>query len=125
MRDTTPDPRSTPLPPSLLVGATRWAADESTEEHPDAAAVPSRELVRLLTDLRAKLAEHVAGRRAAGASPERIIGEVRCLVREAESYEGWRDPSDALMSHAVRWSIEAYYGSYYDAPALRYVPSFY
>jgi len=42
-------------------------------------------------------------------------------VREAESCEGWRDPSDALLAHAVRWSIE----TYYDAPALRHVPSFY
>jgi hypothetical protein len=56
---------------------------------------------------------------------ERVLPEVKCLVREAESCEGWRDPSDALMAHAVRWSIEAYYGAYHDAPALRHVPSVY
>ena len=66
------------------------------------------ELVALLADLRVSVTNYVSRRRAQGAPVERVLPEVRCLVREAESCERWLDPEDTLLSQAERWSLEAY-----------------
>ena len=71
--------------------------------------VPSAALVHLLQHLRSTVAAYVASRRAAGAALERVLPEVKCLVREAASCEQWHDPSDTLMAQVVRWTIDAYY----------------
>jgi hypothetical protein len=116
MRQTTPDRSPTPPQPP-----DRPPTPPQPQPVLESAVEPSPELVRLLATLRARVVRHVAERRAAGASPERIVAEVRCLTREAESCEGWRDPSDTLLRQVVRWSIEAYY----DEPELQHVPRFY
>ena len=100
-----------------LADARRFGSAEGS----DRLAEPPPEVRRLLARMESSVAGYVRARRAAGVTVERVLPEVKCLVREAESCEGWRDPSDALLAHAVRWSIE----TYYDAPALRHVPSFY
>ena len=70
---------------------------------------PSPELVRLVGHLRSSLARHVARRREAGASLDRVLVEVRRLAHQAVALEGWRDASDPLVRQVVRWSIAAYY----------------
>jgi hypothetical protein len=82
---------------------------------------PSPELRALLERMHSTVVGYVCVRRDQGVPVERVLPEVKRLVREAESSERWRDPSDLLMARAVRWSIEAYY----DDPALRHVPRFY
>ena len=66
------------------------------------------ELADLLADLHLCVINYVYRRRAEGASVERVLPEVRCLVREAESCERWNDPDDLLVTQAERWSREAY-----------------
>jgi hypothetical protein len=87
----------------------------------DAPEEVSPQLLRLLEHLRSTVARYVSARRAEGAAVERVLPEVKCLVREAESSEGWRDGSDVIMAQVVRWTIAAYY----DVPELQHVPRFY
>ena len=100
-------------------GAVRHRATEALGV--DARDEPSPELLRLLAHLRSTVTTYVIARRDEGAPIERVVPEVKCLVRESESCEGWRDPSDALLAQVVRWSIEAYD----DEPSLPHVPRFY
>jgi hypothetical protein len=87
----------------------------------DALDEPTPELRRVLLRLRTQLTHYVARRRAAGVPIERVLPEVKCLVRESQSVERWADPAGALMAQIVGWSITAYY----DEPELRHVPRFY
>jgi hypothetical protein len=50
-----------------------------------------------------------------------VLPQVKRLVREAESLEGWTEGSDALTVQVVRWTIE----TYYDKPELRGSPQFF
>jgi hypothetical protein len=84
--------------------------------HPDDA--PSPELLRRLAHLRATVTRYVWGRRAAGVPVERVLPEVKGLVREAMAREGWCDPSDTLLAPVVRWAITAYV----ERPELAHVP---
>lgn len=95
------------------------AADATPAEGP--AEGPSPELVRLLAHLRSTVTRYVRERRDGGAPVERIVPEVKCLVREAASCEGWLDPGDTLTAQVVRWAITAYF----DQPELAHVPRFY
>ena len=95
------------------------AADVPTSDEPF--EEPSPELVRLLAQLRSTVTRFTHERRAAGAAVERVVPEVKCLVREAASCERWVDPGDTLTARTVRWAIEAYY----DQPELAHVPRFY
>ncbi|MGZ8377023.1 MAG: hypothetical protein ACXW61_06730 [Gemmatirosa sp.] len=78
-------------------------------------------LLQLLAQLRWIATRYAQARRAARLPIERLLPEVKGVVREVESTEGWHDPADALMAQVVRWTIEAYY----DEPALQHVPRFY
>jgi hypothetical protein len=82
---------------------------------------PSAELVRLLAQLRASITVHVCRLRDEGVPPERMLPQVKVLVRETMASEDWQDPSDTLLAQVVRWSIEAYY----DEPELRGSPCFF
>jgi hypothetical protein len=82
---------------------------------------PSPELVRLLGHLQSTVTRFVHERREAGAAVERVIPEVKGLVREAASCEGWVDPADTLTAQVVRWTITAYH----DEPELAHGPLFY
>jgi hypothetical protein len=73
------------------------------------AAAPSPALVGHLGHLRATLTRYVGERRDAGAPVERVLPEVKDLVREAAARELWFDTDDALMGQVVRWTIAAYY----------------
>jgi hypothetical protein len=90
------------------------AVDEPRDDLPD-------DLVRCRPHLRASVADYVGALRTGGVPVERTLEKVRGIVREVQAGEGWADASDALMTHVVRWSIEAYY----DDPALRGVPRFF
>jgi hypothetical protein len=83
--------------------------------------VPSPELARLLAMVRAEVTRYVAARREAGAPIERVLPEVKCLVRASQVHERWDDPRDTLMTQVVRWVI----GAYFDEPELLHVPRFY
>lgn len=72
------------------------------------ATAPSPELARLLAGLEEAVTRYVAGRRAEGAPSERVLSEVRCVVREAESADGAFHGSEALMAQVVRWALAAY-----------------
>ena len=74
----------------------------------DAASDP---LVALLAQLRAATTRYVYALRADGARPEQVLVQVKGLVRESMSAEGWSDPeaTRALTAEVVRWSIDAYY----------------
>jgi hypothetical protein len=87
----------------------------------DAVRAPTPELVRLLEHLRSTVVLYVCDRRAQGAPVERVLPEVKALVREAASCEPWYDPSETLLGQVVRWVIEAYF----DEPELSHVPRFY
>jgi hypothetical protein len=78
--------------------------------------------VRLLGNLRSTVDGHVRERREAGLPVERVLREVKGLVREASVLEGWFDPAaaDTLMAQVVRWTIMAYY----DEPERAHVPRF-
>jgi hypothetical protein len=89
--------------------ATRpMATDDSAPSAP-----ASADLTRLLDHLRTVVACYVCDRRRAGAPIERVLPEVKGLVRAAVAHEGWHEPAAALMRHVVGWTIAAYY----DAPA--------
>ena len=127
MRQTTPDPTSTPLPPLPVFGGARRgsnpAADPVEQELDDLldpAVERAPRLVQLLAHLRSCVTCHVTERRAAGAPFDRVLLEVRSLVREAEACEGWRDASETLLAQVAWWSINAYY----DEPELQHVADF-
>jgi len=98
------------------ISAVRGAAamDASRDDLPD-------DLVRCRPQLRASVTDYVGALRTVGVPVERTLEKVQGIVREVEAGEGWADASDALMTHVVRWSIEAYY----DDPALQGVPRFF
>jgi hypothetical protein len=81
----------------------------------------SPELVRLLEQLRATVTSYVERRRGAGAPVERVLPEVKALVRAAEPCIEWPYERGVFTARVVRWAIEAYY----DQPELRHVPRFY
>jgi hypothetical protein len=83
----------------------------------DVTAAPSPALVGHLGHLRATLTRYVGERRDAGAPVERVLPEVKGLVREAAARELWLDTADALMGQVVRWTITAYYDHPYDQPS--------
>jgi hypothetical protein len=94
----------------------RDAAERAAEPWPrpaagDAAAPGERspELDRLLAHLRATVARYVVGRHDAGAPIERVLPEVKGMVREAAACEAWYDADDTLMRQVVGWTIAAYY----------------
>jgi hypothetical protein len=65
---------------------------------------------RLLDALRTAVARYVCERRRAGAPIERVLPEVKGLVREASAHEGWHDRAATLMEQVVGWTIATYYG---------------
>jgi hypothetical protein len=85
---------------------------------PEALDALSADLTPLLGQLRSTVGRYVRDRRAAGLAVERVVPEVRGLVREASAREGWSDPADMLMTRVVGWTI----GAYYDEPELAHVP---
>ena len=98
-----------------------------TDDRDDAARAggsfdaPSPELARLLAMVRTQVTQYVAQRREAGAPIERVLPEVKSLVRASQVAERWDDPRGTLMTQVVRWVI----GAYYDEPELMHVPRFY
>jgi hypothetical protein len=72
---------------------------------------PLADLVRCRPHLRASVADYVGSLRTGGVPVERTLEKVWWIVREVEAGEGWADATDALMTHVVRWSIEAYYAT--------------
>jgi hypothetical protein len=96
------------------------ADDAAVAEEPGEA--PSPELVRLLGHLRSTITRFVCKRREAGVPVERMVPEVKGLVREAASCEAWVDPGDTLVAQVVRWAITAYYDACSDQPEPAHVP---
>lgn len=105
----------------LAAEAATWEAHEGLAGMLRDDVQPSLTLLRLMGQLQATVTRYVGERRAAGAPVERVLPEVKGLVREAASAEGWFDPTDALMAQVVRWTI----AGYYDQPELGHVPRFY
>lgn len=66
-------------------------------------------LVGLLAALRASVTVYVCGRRRAGAPIERVLPEIKSLVRDAESSMGSLETLAPLVAQVVGWTIEAYY----------------
>jgi hypothetical protein len=96
------------------------SARRAIEQLRAAAAVPAS-AGEFSPQLRASVVGYVDELRGEGVPVERTLEKVVRLVRDAEG-EGWRgDTTDPLLTHVVRWSIEAYY----DDPALRGVPRFF
>jgi aminoglycoside phosphotransferase (APT) family kinase protein len=115
-----PGGKEVPVPRAVVPDADRVAVAAAVERAVTRAAMeregapprqlaPSDELARLLAELHATLAGYVDGRRAAGAPIERVIPEVKALVRLARAQEAWCDPAETLMEQVVRWSIATYY----------------
>jgi hypothetical protein len=103
------------------VASARHGASSAALVPEEPTEAPSGELVRRLAHLRSTLTRYVSERRDAGIPVERVLPEVKALVREAATAEPWSDPADALMGQVVRWTITAYY----DQPELDHVPRFY
>lgn len=114
-RDADPTAVSEAIARAATQSASERAAAQSGRPAPagggTGTATPSRALEQLLEQLRATLACFVEARRAAGAPVERVIPEVKALVREAAAHERWYDPTEQLMTQVVRWTIAAYYGT--------------
>jgi hypothetical protein len=115
-------PDSRALPPVFSsapdgAGADGAGADgvEALGELVAGLGVATPELAGLLVRLRETVARYVAERRADGACLERVLPEVRCIVREAESADGGFAASEALMRQVLRWAAAAYD----DAPGVR------
>lgn len=88
----------------------RGASRFGTGDGAAALDAPSPELLDALSALRTAVDRCVTARRDQGVAVERVLREVKELVRSAESCDGWIDPSDLLMARVVRWSIAAFYG---------------
>jgi hypothetical protein len=86
------------------------------------AGEPSVELIRLLDRLQTTVARYVGERRRAGAPVQRVLPEVRGLVRAAVADEGWYDPGETLMEQAVGWAVAAYYAEPTPSPEAPDVP---
>jgi hypothetical protein len=82
---------------------------------------PSAELVQLLAHLWSTVVGYVHERRDEGVPVERVIPEVKGLVREAAVEEPWVDPAGILTERVIRWAIDAYF----DEPELGHVPRVY
>jgi hypothetical protein len=108
---------------AVTLGARASAAAMTRAGAGDAGAADAlRALVGHLDQLRATLTRYVGERRDAGAPVERVLPEVKGLVREAAAREAaaralWVDTADALVAQVVRWTIAAYYDQPYDHPA--------
>lgn len=81
----------------------------------DSASGASPELVERLAELRAAVWTYVRRRRDAGTPVQRVLPEVKALVREALAWEGatgaWSyEAVELLTEPVVRWAIAAYYG---------------
>jgi hypothetical protein len=76
--------------------------------------------MRLFGYLRSTVCRYVRARRGAGVPVERVLPEVKGLVREASALEGAFDSADTLMAQVVRWTITAYY----DEPEPAHVSRF-
>lgn len=87
----------------------------------DALDAPTPELGRLLARLRSTITRLAHARRDAGTPLDRVVPEVRRLVREAAAREGWAEPTDAVTARVVHWAVVAYYSE----PELAHVPRFY
>lgn len=61
--------------------------------------------------MRAAVTTYVGRRQGEGASVERVLPEVKALVRGAVCGAELREVAQLLVVHAVRWSIEAYNAS--------------
>jgi hypothetical protein len=78
-------------------------------DHPADGAPASPTLARLLDQLRRAVSRYVASRREAGVPVERILPEVKAMVREASAYEQWFDADEALMGEVMGWATTAYH----------------
>lgn len=90
-----------------------WGA-ERRDPLADPASGASPELVERLAGLRTTVWSYVRRRRDAGAPVQRVLSEVRALVREALAWEGatgaWSDEvAEILTEPVVRWVIAAYH----------------
>jgi hypothetical protein len=105
----------------VALAATREARTRgSLADAARAPETPSAELMRLLGYLRSTVCRYVRARRGAGVPVERVLPEVKGLVREASALEGSFDSADTLMAQGVRWTIAAYYNE----PEPAHVPRF-
>lgn len=68
-------------------------------------------LVAFLADMRAAVTTYVGRRRGEGTPVERVLPEVKILVRGAVCGAEMRGVAEVLVAHAVRWSIDAYHTS--------------
>ena len=94
----------------VALAATREASTRGRlADAAGALEVPSAELVGLLGRLESTVGRFVRGRRDRGLPVERVLSEVKGLVREASALDGWCDPADTLMARVVGWTIMAYY----------------
>ena len=75
----------------------------------DAARPASPALPEGLVGLREAVASYVGQRRCQVAPVERVLAEVKALVRRAEGSDLSREATDALMPQVVRWGILAFY----------------
>ena len=58
-------------------------------------------------------------RRDAGVGLDRVVPEVRGIVREAASRERWGDPPEALVAQVVGWAVAAYHDTPRSSHAAR------
>jgi hypothetical protein len=90
--------------------ALEWRPVASGDAAPSMQA-SSADLIALLDQLRTAVVRYVADRREAGAPIQRVLPEVKGVMREAGAYEGWHDPAEVLMRQVVGWTIVAFYGA--------------
>lgn len=85
-----------------------WPSRDQAADH--AARQASSPVLReCLVGLRDAVEGYVGRRRDEGTPVERVLAEVKTLVRRAEGCDLSREATDALMPQVVLWGIHAFY----------------
>jgi hypothetical protein len=97
--------------PLAASGGVAWGAPGAWAGSSDLAAVDAAEaeLVRRLVHLRTILTRYVRARRTTGAPVDRVLVEVRDLVRIATAGERWPDPDGALVAQSLQWALATFH----------------
>ena len=85
-----------------------WPSSDQAADHA-ARQASSPALRECLVGLRDAVEGYVGRRREEGTPVERVLAEVKTLVRRAEGCDLSREATDALMPQVVRWGIQAFY----------------
>lgn len=94
-------------------GPANWSSDQPSEFGPAELGGAPDALVDLLAALRSATTHYAGMLRREGVRPERVLPEVKALVRDVMAVDSAGDPATVRVIEAqvVQWSLQAYYGA--------------